>query len=378
MKTPAHIQNRLLLLLIWLLTMISPDIILAQYTPEVYKLENPIFSLPQKINLALKQSISDKSIKRIWLAYFIRNEYDSRNINFYPNTKCVNKKYPILRELIHGRISESDLLHKNDRTLSHCNHQFSEKKNVDELVILLDYYLESGHPKILQLLVSTFETHFDLENKPIYWLGKSTENESIDLLIKLFSLNSEVFLRNQIIIGVSSHPAGRKIYDFLDKILSENHEKELKENAIFSLGNLATSYSDRILSKFIRKSDDDNLNKKAILALSQSENPKTFHLLTAIAIKGDNKSVRKEAIFSLSQIEHQKRLDVLRRIAFMDKHCDIQKFAVFVLGQMQNPGAANVLHQLSKKHPSRNIRKKALFWINNQKAPYNHQIIPTE
>ncbi len=363
------------LIFIWFSILITVNYINAQSISDVYKLETPHFSLRKKISIALKQSIKDNSIKRIWLSYFISRENETDCFFYYPNQKIVNPKCPMLHEAIHRIGFRRDDVYdnftlQNKPDISNKYHSANDG-DCSEILIFMDYYLESGLPKLMQIYALPLNARFDFGNKPVYWLGKANQSESIDWLQYLFKKDSEIILGNQIIDGLSSHPPVQKIYSFLNQVLFNTYENTIKESAIFCLGNYGTKHSDYILSEFIVKSQCATLNKKAILALSQSNSPQAFYLLSSIAIKEDDKSTRKEAIFSLSQIDNQKSSLILKQLAFKDKNPDIQNFTVFALGQMQHPSAISILYQLSKSHPNGHIRKKALFWIGkhkNQKA----------
>lgn len=340
----------------------------AQSIPEIYKLENPHFSLQKKISIALSQSIKEKSISRIWLGYIIQKETATDRFYYFPNQKCINQKSPRLHEAIHEITFQKDNeLSIENKPSTTTGHHLPDIGDFDEIIIFMDYYLESGRPKLMQIFASSLNARFDLRNKPVYWLGKASQKESIDWLKYVFAHDSEITLGNQIINGLASHPPDQKIYHFLNQVLFNNKEIALKESVIFCLGNYSTTYSDNILSKFIKKSRSANLSKKAIIALSQSNSPQAIYLLSSIAIRERDKSIRKEAIFSLSQIEHQKSLQILQQIVFKDKNPDIQDFTVFALGQMQHPAATNILYQLSETHPNIHVRKKALFWIGKQR-----------
>ena len=359
---------------IWYLILLISNYTNAQSISEIYKLENPHFSLQKKISVALKQSLKNSSITRIWLSYYISKEAETDRFNYFPNHKCTNPNSPMLREAFETFNFARDHINNNialsNKPSILKNYHSNNCDHFKEIYILMDYYLESGRPKLMQIFTSSLNVRFDFGNKPVYWLGRATQSESVEWLKSVFKHDPEIFLSNQIIDGLSSHPPDQKIYKFLSEVLFNKYENTLKESAIFCLGNYGTRYSDYILSEFISKSNSANLNKKAILAIGQSNSSQALYLLSSIATHDGDVSIRKEAIFSLSQINHQKSLIVLGKIAFKDKNTDIQDFTVFALGQMQHPDAVNILYQLSKRHPNSRVRKKALFWIGkqNQKA----------
>ena len=82
-----------------------------------------------------------------------------------------------------------------------------------------------------------------------------------------------------------------------------------------------------------------------------------------LAKTAKNKQVREKAIFWLGQLAGKKALETLTDIVFDEEKTELQEKAVFALSQLDNGEGIPKLIKAAKEHPNPQIRKKAIFWL---------------
>jgi len=238
------------------LALLSYSTLVSRYQNTILKLENPAFPLKKRIMIALKQTLKENFIKRIWVGYVITKN-DLTKSSYVKNGR--NKfllNMPTLKQLITGNQSSTKFNQKEKNKIIHSaafsvlkkagnnnvQKNFSvERYNRDtevtnEFAILMDYSLESGRPRVYQVYIIPINEVFNLEGKNLYWLGKTSQKESVDWLCYLFYHNTYLKLRQQIITAVSYHTSLPLIFQFLNHVVFGKFDVKLKEVSIFRLG----------------------------------------------------------------------------------------------------------------------------------------------
>ena len=364
------------------LTLLSYSTLVSRYQNTILKLENPAFPLKKRIIIALKQTLKENFIKRIWVGYAItKNDLTKLTYLKYGRNKHFLNK-PTLNQLITGNQSftkanqreKNKIIHSaallalnkagnNNAQKNLCFEEYNRNTELTtEFAILMDYSLESGRPRVYQVYIIPTNEVFNLEGRSLYWLGKTSQKESVDWLCYLFYHNTYLKLRQQIITAVSYHTSLPQIFQFLNHIVFGNFNIKLKEDSILRLGSQSSKLSDHLLCNILINIKNNKLKKKAILALSQSKNKKAFKVISSIAKKCKNKLIRKEAIFCLSQMPYEKSLSLLKNIIVNDRDSEICEFTVFVISQIPDKYASSILKQIARTHPDYNVREKANYW----------------
>jgi hypothetical protein len=192
-----------------------------------------------------------------------------------------------------------------------------EKKVLKELGLFFKY--EAGKPPVLtEAHMSNLDLAFDFEGAPLFWLGKTPEEQSLALIRALDGPDRGDKVREGLIAAAGCHGSPRLVVSFL-------------EGAVFSI--------------------------------SQVELPEAADELIALARNAEFRDSRKQAVFWLGQIASEKAGKALEEFARKDGDIEIQEQAVFALSQLPDNQGVDALIKLAKTHPDPRVRKKAVFWL---------------
>ncbi|MGH9360616.1 MAG: HEAT repeat domain-containing protein [Thermoanaerobaculia bacterium] len=154
----------------------------------------------------------------------------------------------------------------------------------------------------------------------------------------------------------------------LEELATGGHAGDIREAALFWLGQTRGRRGYEILSRFVREEQDGELREKAVFSLSQSEVPEAADRIVEVARGDRSPEVRGQALFWLSQGRH-KRPDAILEAVSHDPDSEVREEAVFALSQLPDGKGTEMLVQVVRESRDPEIREKALFWLGQSKDP---------
>ena len=237
-----------------------------------------------------------------------------------------------------------------------------EKKVLKELGLFFKY--EAGKPPVLtEAHMSNLDLAFDFEGAPLFWLGKTPEEQSLALIRALDGPDRGDKVREGLIAAAGCHGSPRLVVPFLEGILNGKASDELRKDAAFWIGQQNDPAGLRLLVKAARGDKSEEVREGAVFSISQVELPEAADELIALARSAEARDVRKKAVFWLGEIASEKAGKALEEFARKDGDIEIQEQAVFALSQLPDNQGVDALIKLAKTHPDPRVRKKAVFWL---------------
>jgi len=242
-----------------------------------------------------------------------------------------------------------------------------DKTAVEREVALL-YKMQGENVK--EILLSTLDLHVELDKRPLYFLGKSPVDESIDFVIARYNSDLDMESREHLLLAAGMHKGGDKAFSFLRSIADDESEHpEVREKAIFWIAETEHEDLPAYLVSFAKdRSSDRELAEKAVFSLHRLEE-KGLDGLIDVAKNAPDSEVKQKAIFWIGQLASEKAADALEERAFSDEETDIQEKAVFALYQNDSGDRVKRLLRIAETHPNGEVRKKAVFWLGQLDEP---------
>jgi HEAT repeat protein len=213
------------------------------------------------------------------------------------------------------------------------------------------------------LKMRRMDQYLDLRRNTLYWLRHAEDEESIDLLLNMFQSPMASGIAPDIVMVIGIHDTPGKVVPVLDDFACGPYSSDIRENAIFWLGQQKTENALESLGKVLDREPVTDLRKKVVFALYCHGSDGAVTKLNKTARDDQNQDVRKEAIFWLGQMATVKTLDVLSDIAIDAKETEIQEQAVFAISQHADSEAVPLLIRIARAHRNPEVRKKAIFWL---------------
>ncbi len=237
-----------------------------------------------------------------------------------------------------------------------------EKKVLKDLGIFLKY--GTGRPPVLaDVSISNLDLAFDFEGAPLFWLGKTSEEQSLALIKTFYGRNRGSEAREGLVAAAGCHGTARLVVPFLETVLTGDGPDELRKDAAFWIGQQNDPNGLRLLVKAARDDRSEEVREGAVFSISQVALPEAVDEIIALARGAEARDVRKQAVFWLGQMASERSGKALVEIARKDGEIEIQEQAVFALSQLPDNQGVDALIKLAKTHPDPRVRKKAVFWL---------------
>ena len=187
------------------------------------------------------------------------------------------------------------------------------------------------------------------------------ENVSVDASLDFLTAHIGD-LDEKILAIIAQHDSAR-VPGLLLRYAAKGNDDDLREDAIFWLGQRGGEEGFRYLREVVRGDDRNKLKEKAVFAISQSKVARATDELIDIARNHRSDEVRRQAIFWLGQKAGEKAANELRRAVDEDPDEDVREHAVFAISQLPRERGVPILMDLARNHKSAAVRKKAIFWL---------------
>lgn len=155
----------------------------------------------------------------------------------------------------------------------------------------------------------------------------------------------------------------------LEALASPPHSLELREHALFWIGQTRGRRGVDFLTRVAKSDPEDKVRENALFSLSQSEVPGAVDPILEAARADRSAEVRSHALFCLSQTESPKAADAILEAIRTDPDPETRKQGVFALSQLPDGQGVPLLIQLGRESRDREIRKEAVFWLAESDRP---------
>ncbi len=255
---------------------------------------------------------------------------------------------------------------------------------------------DSTGDAITRVEVHNLEREHDYNGYPVYWLGRATNDESLNLLKDLADKDATEKVGERATMAIALHDDSR-VGTMLEALVRNSTAERIRKSAVFWLGQ--TEGETPFLSELVRNEQESTeIRKQAAFAIGVSQDAlaltalqnlygqvtnrevkkqvifaafvhnkqadNAVDFLIQIAEKETDREVRKQAIFWLGQKAGQRALEVLgTTVEKSDEDTEVQKQAVFSISQRKKDESVPMLIKIAKTHAKPEVRKQALFWL---------------
>ncbi|HEV3485982.1 MAG TPA: HEAT repeat domain-containing protein [Vicinamibacterales bacterium] len=199
----------------------------------------------------------------------------------------------------------------------------------------------------------------DTRGTQVTHVANVSVEESLDYLMRQIP---NVPDESSVIAALAQHRSAN-VPALLERLAGNAYVDDVREDALFWLGNRGGERGFRFLRDFVRGNEKTSLRKKAVFALTQSESEGAVPELISLARNHNSREIRREAIFWLGQKAGEKAANELRRAVDEDPDDDVREHAVFAISQLPRERAVPLLIDLARNHKSPKVREKAIFWL---------------
>ena len=209
----------------------------------------------------------------------------------------------------------------------------------------------------------------------MFWLSQVPG--STGLLEEILKGNGDENIKEKALFSLSQQHEPRAQQTLRDFALRESESADLREKAIFWLGQNRSSENTEFLRNLYSRINNEDLKEKILFSLSQQRGVGNEAWLMNIAVNPkEDIELRKKALFWAGQ----SGVGIPELAQLYDKmgagDTEMREQIIFVLSQRQTDKAAiDKMFDIAKNEKDPELRKKAIFWLGQSRDPRVQQFL---
>ena len=270
---------------------------------------------------------------------------------------------------------------------------------------LLQMDASRAMPILQQVLARRDACSAGLRRKAVFLVSQKATDQSANILMSVARNDPDQDVREQAVFWLSQVAGSTGL---LEEILKGNGDEGIKEKALFSLSQQDEPRAQQVLRDFaLRESENADLREKAIFWLGQRSGKDNTEFLRSLYTRLTNEDLKEKVLFSLSQQSGAGNEQWLMNVAANSKEdmelrkkalfwagqsgvpmselvgfynrmneSEMKEQMIFVFSQRENDKAAmDKLFDIAKNEKDPELRKKAIFWLGQSRDPRVQQFL---
>jgi HEAT repeat protein len=281
--------------------------------------------------------------------------------------------------------------------------------DIDDKIAALNALLQMDAERAMPILKKVLERRdpcsVELRRQALFLVSQQRTDETATILMNAARNDPDQEVREKAVFWLSQVPGTTPL---LEQILKGNADQNIKEQALFALSQQNDPRAQQILRDFaLRETEPQDLRDKAIFWLGQRRSSENTEFLRNLYSRINNQELKEKILFSLSQQKGVGNEQWLMNIAVNPKEdIELRKKALFWAGQsgvaisemaklydrmgdsemreaiifslsqrQRDPAAMDKLFDIAKNEKDSELRKKAIFWLGQSRDPRVQQFL---
>jgi HEAT repeat protein len=209
----------------------------------------------------------------------------------------------------------------------------------------------------------------EVREQAVFWLSQVKSAEALDALQAILRESKDPEIQEKAIFALSQHGSEGSMEVLRQYAERADAPVELRENAIFWIGQNPRAGGTRYLMDLYPRLGDPDLKERAIFAIAQGNNPEGRQWLVARAQdRSESVEVRKNALFWAGQTGGLTTAE-LKSLYGSLSDTEMKEQVIFVASQRNEPGAVDFLMDVARTESDQDLKERAIFWLGQSKDP---------
>jgi tetratricopeptide (TPR) repeat protein len=253
-----------------------------------------------------------------------------------------SKALPILKKVLARRDEGSLCLRRKAMFI------VSQQQGVEAEQILLD--------------AARSDPDAEVREQAVFWLSQVNSPTAVLALDSILRSAADPVLQDKAIFALSQQNSTRARQALRDFALRSGVSDELREKAIFWIGQSADPDRLAFLKTLYGQLKSEELREKILFSISQNESKDSSPWLLSVAADvNESIELRKKALFWVGQSDYP--LSELATLYDRMPNREMKEQLIFVYSQRNEKAAVDRLMQIARTEPDRELKKKAIFWL---------------
>ena len=256
---------------------------------------------------------------------------------------------------------------------------------------------EGGNNQITRVEIYNLERKREYGGYPVYWLGRSNNEESLNYLQGLAAIAPMGLLSERAVLAIALHDDGR-VGSLLKNFVRTSQNQRVRSSAVRWLGQVGGEQA--FLADLVRNdAEDRTLRRQAAHAIGEGRDPGSLSLIQSLyaSVKdnevhrslvqaaGDNdqkdeafafmvkvartdpdRETRKRAVHQIGEFERESAVEELSKIYASETDTDVKRAALHALSETRGPKAQARLLELARNEPDPELRRQAIHVLSER------------
>ncbi len=208
----------------------------------------------------------------------------------------------------------------------------------------------------------------EVRQQAVFWLGQTSGDDAVTALESILQGSDDIELQKKVIFSLSQHSSSRAGRILRDVALDSRAHEEVRDQAIFWLGQEGSDDDVSVLMDLYDRIDNDDLKERIVFAVSQSGSDHSENWLVDLARdNGEPMELRENAVFWLGQEGSSEDVTFLMDLYDEIHDRDLKEKIIFAVSQNSDRDGDEWLLSLARdENEAVDLRKNALFWAGQE------------
>jgi HEAT repeat protein len=222
--------------------------------------------------------------------------------------------------------------------------------------------------QITRMEVYNLERKREYSGYPVYWLGRASNEESLNYLRAIAAATPLDILSERAVLGIALHDDAR-VAGMLKNFVSTSPNQRIRSSSIYWLGQVGGEQT--FLASLVRNETEDvKLRRSAAHALGQSRERGALATLQDLYKSVNDAEIRRSVISAVgNSFDEQPAYTFLLGVAKNDADWESRRTAVRQLGHFQRADTADDLMKIYANEANVEVKRAALRSLAETKSP---------
>ncbi|UCE01616.1 MAG: HEAT repeat domain-containing protein [Candidatus Latescibacterota bacterium] len=273
-----------------------------------------------------------------------------------------------LEARIHARLAELGEESSAKEVTGYAQEGDDEELRIIALNALLQMNPDKAMPILRKVLIDNRDkSSVEMRERAIFILSQKQSPETLGIMLDVARNDPDLEVRENAVFWLSQ-VRGPEAVDALEEILLNSEEEAIQEKAIFALSQHRSAHAGAILREYARDSSKSvELRENAIFWLGQHHADENFEFLTGVYADLDEPALKEKVIFSIAQQQNDRsQAWLLERVRDESEEMELRENALFWAGQ-QGLIACEDLRSLYDTFEDPELREKMIFVVSQRR-----------
>ena len=227
---------------------------------------------------------------------------------------------------------------------------------------------EPGNNQITRMEIYNLERKREYSSYPVYWLGRSNNEESLNYLRALSDSATPTLLSERAVLGIALHDDPR-VAAMLKNFIQKSQNQRIRSSSVYWLGQVGGEQN--FLADLVRnESEETKIRRQAAHAIGESRDRGALTTLQSLYDVVKDVEVKRGIIHAAGNSrEEEAALAFLLKVAKSDPERQARRTAVQQLGEFERANVTDELMKIYASETDMEVKRAVLHSLSETKSP---------